>query len=235
HRRARQRVVDGRVHRRLDQDHRPRHRRNLYRPRAGVLRRGAGLATRPAVARRLARPVALLRRDRQAGGRSDAGQDVHQRAAERLTDLGDPLLLAQALIRRASVTPEDDGAQDVLADALAGLGFSLERLRYGATENLFARTGGDGPHFCFAGHTDVVPVGDAGWSSDPFGCEVRGEILYGRGACDMKGAIAAFVAAAARHLAGGKPRGSISLLITGDEEGPALDGTVRVLEWMAAN
>ena len=152
-----------------------------------------------------------------------------------MTDLGDPLPLAQALIRRASVTPEDDGAQDVLADALAGLGFSVERLRYGATENLFARIGGEGPHFCFAGHTDVVPVGDAGWSSDPFGGEVRGEILYGRGACDMKGAIAAFVAAAARHLAGGKPRGSISLLITGDEEGPALDGTVRVLEWMAAN
>ena len=152
-----------------------------------------------------------------------------------MTDLGDPLPLAQALIRRASVTPEDDGAQDVLADALAGLGFSVERLRYGATENLFARIGGEGPHFCFAGHTDVVPVGDAGWSSDPFGGEVRGEILYGRGACDMKGAIAAFVAAAARHLAEGKPRGSISLLITGDEEGPALDGTVRVLEWMAAN
>ena len=152
-----------------------------------------------------------------------------------MTDLGDPLPLAQALIRRASVTPDDDGAQDVLADALAGLGFSVERLRYGATENLFARIGADGPHFCFAGHTDVVPVGDAGWSGDPFGGEVRGEILYGRGACDMKGAIAAFVAAAARHLAEGKPRGSISLLITGDEEGPALDGTVRVLEWMAAN
>jgi succinyl-diaminopimelate desuccinylase len=152
-----------------------------------------------------------------------------------LTDLGDPLPLAQALIRRASVTPDDDGAQDVLADALARLGFSVERLRYGATENLFARIGADGPHFCFAGHTDVVPVGDAGWSSDPFGGEVRGEILYGRGACDMKGAIAAFVAAAARHLAEGEPRGSISLLITGDEEGPAHDGTVRVLEWMAAN
>ncbi|HST75490.1 MAG TPA: succinyl-diaminopimelate desuccinylase [Acetobacteraceae bacterium] len=152
-----------------------------------------------------------------------------------MSDLGDPLPLAQALIRRASVTPDDDGAQDVLADALAGLGFSVERLRYGATENLFARIGADGPHFCFAGHTDVVPVGDAGWSGDPFGGEVRGEILYGRGACDMKGAIAAFVAAAARHLAEGKPRGSISLLITGDEEGPALDGTVRVLEWMAAN
>jgi succinyl-diaminopimelate desuccinylase len=152
-----------------------------------------------------------------------------------LIDLTDPLPLAQALIRRASVTPADDGAQDVLAAALARLGFSVERLRYGETENLFARIGGETPHFCFAGHTDVVPVGDAAWNGDPFGAEVRGDILYGRGACDMKGAIAAFVAAAARHLAEGKPRGSISLLITGDEEGPAHDGTVRVLDWMAAN
>jgi succinyl-diaminopimelate desuccinylase len=152
-----------------------------------------------------------------------------------LIDLTDPLPLAQALIRRASVTPADDGAQDVLAGALTRLGFAVERLRYGETENLFARIGGEGPHFCFAGHIDVVPVGDAAWSGDPFGAEVRGDILYGRGACDMKGAIAAFVAAAARHLAEGKPRGSISLLITGDEEGPALDGTVRVLDWMAAH
>jgi len=152
-----------------------------------------------------------------------------------LIDLTDPLPLAQALIRRASVTPADDGAQDVLADALARLGFAVERLRYGETENLFARIGGEAPHLCFAGHTDVVPVGDAAWNGDPFAGEVRGDILYGRGACDMKGAIAAFVAAAARHLAAGKPRGSISLLITGDEEGPALDGTVRVLDWMAAN
>jgi succinyl-diaminopimelate desuccinylase len=152
-----------------------------------------------------------------------------------LIDLTDPLPLAQALIRRASVTPADDGAHDVLAAALARLGFSVERLRYGETENLFARIGGETPHFCFAGHTDVVPVGDAAWNGDPFGAEVRGDILYGRGACDMKGAIAAFVAAAARHLAEGKPRGSISLLITGDEEGPAHDGTVRVLDWMAAN
>ncbi len=152
-----------------------------------------------------------------------------------MIDLTDPLPLAQALIRRASVTPADDGAQDVLAEALTRLGFSVERLRYGETENLFARIGAEGPHICFAGHTDVVPVGDAAWNSDPFAGEVRGDVLYGRGACDMKGAIAAFVAAAARHLAEGKPRGSISLLITGDEEGPALDGTVRVLEWMAAN
>ncbi|MBN9561121.1 MAG: succinyl-diaminopimelate desuccinylase [Alphaproteobacteria bacterium] len=152
-----------------------------------------------------------------------------------MTGLTDPLPLAQALIRRASVTPADDGAQDVLADALIRLGFAVKRLRYGETENLFARIGGEAPHICFAGHTDVVPVGDATWNGDPFGGEVRGDVLYGRGACDMKGAIAAFVAAAARHLGEGKPRGSISLLITGDEEGPAHDGTVRVLDWMAAN
>ncbi len=152
-----------------------------------------------------------------------------------MIDLTDPLPLAQALIRRASVTPADDGAQDVLADALTRLGFAVERLRHGETENLFARIGDEGPHICFAGHTDVVPTGDAAWNGDPFAGEVRDEVLYGRGACDMKGAIAAFVAASARHLAEGKSRGSISLLITGDEEGPALDGTVRVLDWMAAN
>jgi succinyl-diaminopimelate desuccinylase len=152
-----------------------------------------------------------------------------------LIDLQDPLPLAQALIRCASVTPADAGAQDVLADALRRLGFAVTRLRYGEIDNLFARVGSGVPHFCFAGHTDVVPVGAAQWRTDPFGAEVRDGVLYGRGACDMKGAIAAFVAAAAQHLANGPPHGSISLLITGDEEGPAVDGTVRVLEWMRAN
>ena len=147
----------------------------------------------------------------------------------------DPLPLAQALIRCRSVTPADGGAQDVLANALAELGFTVERLPFGTTPNLFARIGAAGPHLCFAGHTDVVPAGDAPWTADPFGGEVRDGVLFGRGACDMKGAIAAFVAAAADHLAGGAARGSISLLITGDEEGPAADGTVRVLEWMAAH
>jgi succinyl-diaminopimelate desuccinylase len=150
-------------------------------------------------------------------------------------DFQDPLLLAQALIRCASVTPADAGAQTVLAGALAGLGFTVTPLRYGEIDNLFARIGTGSPHICFAGHTDVVPVGAANWRSDPFGAEVRNGILYGRGACDMKGGIAAFVAAAAQHLAEGPTPGSISLLITGDEEGPAVDGTVRVLEWMAAN
>jgi succinyl-diaminopimelate desuccinylase len=152
-----------------------------------------------------------------------------------MIDLFDPLPLAQALIRCASVTPADAGAQTVLGDALKQLGFTVTALRYGDIENLFARIGTGSPHICFAGHTDVVPVGAAQWQSDPFGAEVRNGVLYGRGAADMKGGIAAFVAAAAQHLADGPPRGSISLLITGDEEGPAVDGTVRVLEWMAAH
>jgi len=142
--------------------------------------------------------------------------------------MADPVPLAQALIRCASVTPADAGAQDVLAAALEALGFQVWRLPFGTTLNLFARRGGAGTHFCFAGHTDVVPPG-AAWANDPFGGEVRDGVLYGRGACDMKGAIAAFVAAVTDH----KGFGSISLLITGDEEGPATDGTVRVLEWMS--
>jgi succinyl-diaminopimelate desuccinylase len=141
----------------------------------------------------------------------------------------DPLPLAQALIRCASVTPADAGAQDVLAGALERLGFTVTRLRFGAVENLFARRGTAGPHLCFAGHTDVVPAG-AGWRAGPFDGEVRDGLLYGRGACDMKGAIAAFVAACADHPQ--DAGGSISLLITGDEEGDAVDGTVRVLDWM---
>jgi succinyl-diaminopimelate desuccinylase len=152
-----------------------------------------------------------------------------------LSELTDPLGLAQALIRCASVTPADAGAQEVLAAALERLGFTVTRLRFGAIENLFARLGEAAPHICFAGHTDVVPAGAAQWNRDPFAAEVRDGVLYGRGACDMKGGIAAFVAAVAQHLSAGKPRGSISLLITGDEEGDAVDGTVRVLEWMAAH
>jgi succinyl-diaminopimelate desuccinylase len=146
-----------------------------------------------------------------------------------LTDLTDPLPLAQALIRCASVTPADGGAQDALAGMLETLGFTVHRLRFGEIENLFARRGTAGPHFCFAGHTDVVPVGASNWRTDPFGGEVRDGVLYGRGACDMKGAIAAFVSAVAQQ---GPSKGSISFLITGDEEGPATDGTVKVLEWM---
>jgi len=152
-----------------------------------------------------------------------------------MTPLHDPLPLAQALIRCNSVTPADGGAQGVLADALKQLGFTVTPLRYGEIENLFARIGTGAPHICFAGHTDVVPVGATPWQSDPFAAEVRNGVLYGRGACDMKGGIAAFVAAAAQHLADGPPHGSISLLITGDEEAAAVDGTVRILEWIQAN
>ena len=150
----------------------------------------------------------------------------------------DPLALAQALIRAPSVTPADGGAQGLLAAALADLGFAVTHLPFGdpahPTPNLFARLGTGRPHLCFAGHTDVVPPGDASWSVPPFAAELRDGVLYGRGACDMKGAIACFVAAVAAHLREGVLAGSISLLITGDEEGPATDGTVRVLEWMEA-
>jgi succinyl-diaminopimelate desuccinylase len=145
--------------------------------------------------------------------------------------LADPLPLAQRLIRCASVTPADAGAQDVLAEALTALGFSLHRLRFGETENLYARLGAGTPHLCFAGHTDVVPPGE-GWRHDPFGGVVEAGVLYGRGACDMKAAIAAFVAAVAQAQAADALPGSVSVLITGDEEGPARDGTVRVVDWM---
>ena len=145
-----------------------------------------------------------------------------------------PLALARALLRCRSVTPEDGGSQQVLAEALASIGFKIWKLPFGTTPNLFARLGAASPHLCFAGHTDVVPPGE-GWRHAPFGGEIADGLLYGRGACDMKGAVAAFVAACASHCAAGPPNGSLSLLITGDEEGPATDGTVRVLEWMAAN
>ncbi|MBB2163985.1 succinyl-diaminopimelate desuccinylase [Gluconacetobacter sp. 1b LMG 1731] len=155
-------------------------------------------------------------------------------------ELVDALHLAQELIRAPSITPDRGGAIGVLGDVLRRLGFDVVDLPFGEgaerTANLFARLGMEGPHLCFAGHTDVVPPGDEGWTTGPFDAAVRGDVLYGRGACDMKGGIAAFVSAVARHLGGGRPlNGSISLLITGDEEGPATYGTVKVLEWMAAN
>ena len=150
-------------------------------------------------------------------------------------DLLDPLPLAQELIRCNSVTPADGGSQAVLARALESLGFTVHRLKYGEIENLYARLGTGGRHLCFAGHTDVVPVGAANWRDNPFAAEVRDGVLYGRGACDMKGAIAAFVSGIAQHLAENPLNGSLSFLFTGDEEGPAIDGTVKVLEWMKEN
>jgi succinyl-diaminopimelate desuccinylase len=152
----------------------------------------------------------------------------------------DPVPLAQALIRCRSVTPADDGALDVLQRALAPLGFACTRLPFGPddyrVDNLFARHGTAGPHLCYAGHTDVVPPGDvAAWTGDPFSGEVRDGKLYGRGACDMKGGIAAFIAGLTDYLAARPDHpGSISLLITGDEEARSVDGTAKVLEWMAA-
>lgn len=146
----------------------------------------------------------------------------------------DPVSLAQALIRCRSVTPEDAGAQQILREILQEAGFLCTALPFGAVPNLFARMGSAGPFFCFAGHTDVVPAGDEkSWSHPPFAAEIANGRLYGRGAVDMKGALACFVAAAQAFVKKhGRPKGSIGLLITGDEEGPARDGTLRVLEWM---
>jgi len=154
----------------------------------------------------------------------------------------DPIALTQALIRCPSVTPADAGALDVLETALQGLGFTCTRLPMGTPpdgpiDNLFATLGGGpGPHFAFAGHSDVVPVGDlAGWSEDPFAAEIRNGFIVGRGAADMKGALAAMVAATAVHLAKGPLVGRLSFIITGDEEGPATFGTAPMLDWLEAN
>ena len=155
-----------------------------------------------------------------------------------MTAATDPVALAGALIRCPSVTPSDAGAQGLLAAALEAIGFTVRRhicgeAPDGPVHNLFARIGTGAPHFAFAGHTDVVPVGDcAQWSVDPFAAIIANGRLVGRGAADMKSAIAAFVAAAAGH--GAPVNGSISLIITGDEEGPATFGTKPLLEWMEA-
>ena len=144
-----------------------------------------------------------------------------------------PIPLAQALMRCPSITPTEAGALVVLQTALAKLGFVTRRMKFGAVDNLFARLGAGAPFFCFAGHADVVPPGD-GWVSDPFAAEVRDGVLYGRGAADMKTALAAMVAATESYVgAHGAPKGSIGFLITCDEEGPAVDGTKRVLETLS--
>jgi len=141
----------------------------------------------------------------------------------------DPVELASRLIACPSVTPAQGAVFDVLEDALRPLGFEVTRFVSGGVENLFATRGAGGPHFGFAGHLDVVPPGE-GWSGDPFRPELRGGLLYGRGAVDMKGGIAAFVAAAAEVAEHG---GTLSLLTTGDEEGPAIHGTRAIMAWMA--
>ncbi|MET3662159.1 succinyl-diaminopimelate desuccinylase [Aquamicrobium ahrensii] len=153
----------------------------------------------------------------------------------------DPADNLAALIRCPSVTPAEGGALTALEAMLAPLGFAVERPVFSQdatadVENLYARRSAEGPHLMFAGHTDVVPVGDEkAWTHPPFAAEIANGVMYGRGAVDMKGGIACFVAALARHVeATGGPKGSVSLLITGDEEGPAVNGSVKLLEWATA-
>lgn len=151
--------------------------------------------------------------------------------------LRDPLALAQALLRAPSVTPHAEGAVALVAQILESAGYEVTLLPFDSAgtpiANLYARIGSGAPNLCFAGHVDVVPPGnEATWSHPPFGAEVVDGQLFGRGAVDMKGAVAAALAAALRH---GRPnKGAISFLITGDEEGPALDGTVKVVDWLKA-
>ncbi|SFW15607.1 succinyl-diaminopimelate desuccinylase [Nitrosovibrio sp. Nv17] len=146
------------------------------------------------------------------------------------------LALAQALIARRSLTPSDEGCQQILIDRLERIGFRIERMRCGEVDNLWARRGTNAPVLCFAGHTDVVPTGPLDqWDSDPFVPEIRDGRLYGRGAADMKGSLAAFVIAIEAFVAAHPDHGgSIALLVTSDEEGIAVDGTVRVVEALGA-
>ena len=151
----------------------------------------------------------------------------------------DPVALTQELIRCPSVTPKDEGVMAVMEKHLGALGFTCHRVRFDdapgdPTENLYARLGDAQPNLCFAGHVDVVPPGDkSAWSVDPFSATIKDGYLIGRGAEDMKGAIAAFVSAVS-ELKAGTRKGSISLLITGDEEGPAVNGTRKMLPWLKA-
>ncbi|OHC81265.1 MAG: succinyl-diaminopimelate desuccinylase [Sideroxydans sp. GWF2_59_14] len=146
--------------------------------------------------------------------------------------MSNTLVLAKQLLSRKSLTPLDDGCLDIIGARLAPLDFNLEKMRHSEVDNLWARRGVNSPLFCFAGHTDVVPTGPVDkWGSDPFTPTVRDGMLYGRGAADMKGSIAAFVTAVERFVAQHpRHKGSIALLLTSDEEGIAVDGTVRVVE-----
>ncbi|MFJ7352809.1 succinyl-diaminopimelate desuccinylase [Phyllobacterium sp. NPDC097923] len=158
-----------------------------------------------------------------------------------MTSSTDPVKNLAQLIACPSVTPAEGGALTTLEAMLAPLGFSVERPTFSEdgtpdVENLYARRSGNGPHLMFAGHTDVVPVGDAAaWTYPPFSAAIHKGEMYGRGAVDMKGGIACFAAAVARHIAkNGALKGSISFLITGDEEGPSINGTGKLLEWAKA-
>ena len=156
--------------------------------------------------------------------------------------MNDALSIAQALIRCPSVTPRDAGALGVLEHLLKPAGFEVHRVTFSEpgfadVDNLYARIGKDAPHISFAGHTDVVPAGDeAAWKHGAFAGEVKDGFLFGRGAVDMKGGIACSVAAVLQYLAdnGGKPKGSISFLITGDEEDVSINGTIKLLQWVSA-
>jgi succinyl-diaminopimelate desuccinylase len=144
------------------------------------------------------------------------------------------LELATALIARASVTPDDAGCQELMISRLEPLGFQIHRLQFGDVQNFWARRGNRGPLIVFAGHTDVVPTGPlAEWTTPPFEPAIRDDYLYGRGAADMKGSLAAFIVAIEQYLTRNPdPSGSIGLLITSDEEGPSVNGTVKVVEWL---
>ena len=146
------------------------------------------------------------------------------------------LELTQNLMARRSVTPADEGCQDVMIGRLEALGFRVERLRYGNVDNFWARRGGDGPVFCFAGHTDVVPTGPLEeWRTDPFLPSVREGVLFGRGAADMKSGLAAMITATEEFVAAHpQHKGTIAYLITSDEEGPSVDGTKRVVETLSS-
>jgi succinyl-diaminopimelate desuccinylase len=150
--------------------------------------------------------------------------------------MSDTLALAKELIARPSVTPEDSGCQTILAQRLQTLGFQIEPLRFGDVDNLWARRGSEGPLFVFAGHTDVVPTGpESDWRHPPFSPTEENGMLYGRGAADMKGSLAAMITATERFLAQhANHKGSIAYLLTSDEEGVAIDGTVKVVEWLQA-
>lgn len=151
----------------------------------------------------------------------------------------DPIALTAALIQCPSVTPEDAGALDLIQGELEALGFVCRRLPFAQSgtptiDNLYARLGTQSPHVCFAGHSDVVPAGaEDRWAENPFSGSVRDGAIWGRGAADMKGAIAAFIGAVDHYLQNNALNGSISLLITGDEEGPSINGTAKLVEWLA--
>jgi len=159
-----------------------------------------------------------------------------------MAEAPDPVTLAQALIRCESITPAEAGALTLLQQTLERAGFQCHRMIFSepgtaGVDNLYARLGSEGPNLCFAGHTDVVPPGDEdAWTAPPFAAEIRNGVLYGRGAADMKGAVACYVAAALQYVAAhnGKIKGSLSFLITGDEEGASVNGTIKVLDWLKA-